>query len=177
MVVVATLGLYRWILAPFGNQLLAAQQYDSALDSTICKAKVLGTTLESKKAKLEELSGESARLQNELFTPDEAREFFASLPAAARKAGCVVVSVSQAPEQRVGPQNRPDNSGVVGRKAVVTVIGGYSNIAKFLEGMQTCKRRVWIDSVRMDAGAAGKLKCQVGLTLYCVERMETTLYE
>jgi hypothetical protein len=78
LVVVASVGLYRWILAPFSGQLLAAQQCNSALGSTIRKARILDATLEAKKAKLEKLTDESARLRNELFTPGEAREFLAS---------------------------------------------------------------------------------------------------
>jgi hypothetical protein len=178
LVFVAAVGLYRWILAPFSGQLLAAQQYNSALDNTMRKARILDTTLGAKKAKFEKLSGESVRLRNELFTPDEAREFFASLPGVARRAGCVVQSVSQSPEQRAGLQNRSDGSGIVSKKAIVTVIGGYNSIVEFLRDTQTYKRRIWIDSVRMDAGGvAGKLKCQVTLTLYCIERAEKTLYE
>ena len=49
LVVVAAVGLYRWILAPYNGQLLAAQQYESTLDSVIHKADVLGTTLEAKR--------------------------------------------------------------------------------------------------------------------------------
>ncbi len=177
LVVVAAVGLYRWILAPFSNQLLAAQRYNSVMDDSMRKARILGEILEAKEAKLKGLTDESVRLQNELFTPGEAREFFTFLPAAARKAGCVVASISQLPEQRTGAQNQSDDSGIVSNKAVVTVIGGYNEIVKFLGEMQTRKHRVWVDSVRMDAGAAGKLKCQVGLTIYCIERVETALYE
>ncbi|MGA2172513.1 MAG: hypothetical protein ABSG82_05805 [Sedimentisphaerales bacterium] len=179
LVVIAEVGLYRWILAPFSNQLLAAQRHNSALDSTIRKAGILDTTLEDKKAKLEKLTGEAARLQNELFTPDEAREFFASLPAVARLAGCAVQSVSQVPEQRAGSQNRPgDDSGIVSRKAVVTVIGRYNSIVRLFEEIQTYKRKVWVDPVKIEAGdGTGKLKCQVTVTLYCIERVEMALYE
>jgi hypothetical protein len=187
LVVVAAAGLYRLILFPFSSQLLAAQHYNSTLDSAIRKSGVLGTTLRAKKAKLDKLVIASERLRNELFTPDEAGEFFASLPAAVRRAGCVVQSVSSVAGGQGGSQNQhpaaslsnpQDGSGISGKKAVVSFIGGYNNIMMFLKEMQTYKRKVWIDSVRMDAaGTAGKLKCQVALTLYCVDITETALYE
>jgi Tfp pilus assembly protein PilO len=178
LVVVAAVAIYSWSLAPFKNQLIAAQRYNSTLDSSIRKAGVLDTTLEAKKVKFDELKKAFARLRNELFTQDEAREFFASLPATVRGVGCTVQSISSVPEQRGGSQNQPDNSGIVGKKTQVTIIGGYSGIVKLLDSLQTYKRRVWIESVRMDTSAgAGKLKCQLTLTLYCVNSMETTVYE
>ena len=132
-----------------------------------------------KRAKLGELLKKSGRLRKEMFTPQEVQDFFASLPNVAHVAGCTVPSVSMVPQQQGGSQNQTlDSSGVVPRKATVTVIGGYSNIVKFLKEMQTAEQKVWIESLRLVAGDnAGKLKCQVVLTLYCIERVETALYE
>jgi len=171
LVVIAAVAMYRWILSPYTGQLLAAQKYNYTLDSAIHKTGVMGTLLEAKKAKTGELAKESDRLRNQLFTPQEARQFFASLPAAVRQTGCVTQSVSIVPETQRGSQN--DSSGIVAKKAAVTVIGGYNDIIKFLGGLQTSEHKVWIESVRIDAGGAGKLKCQVLLTLYCIERVET----
>jgi Tfp pilus assembly protein PilO len=171
LVVIAAVAMYRWILSPYTGQLLAAQKYNCTLDSAIHKAGVMGTLLEAKKAKTGELTKKSDRLRNQLFTPQEARQFFSSLPAAVRQTGCVTQSVSTAPETQRGSQN--GGSGIVARKATVTVIGGYNDIIKFLEGLQASEHKVWIESVRIDAGVAGKLKCQVLLTLYCIERVET----
>ena len=179
LVVVATVWLYRWILAPYNGQLLAAQQYESTLDNVMHKTDVLGTTVQAKRAKVEKLTGEAARLQNQLFTPGEFREFFASLQSTVFRAGCTIESVSAAPDARGGLQNQPDDgSGIVSRKAVVTVVGGYGDIVGFLKELQTAGRKVWIESVKLGTGDnVGKLKCQMVLTLYCVSSVETTLYE
>ena len=179
LVVIATVGLYRWILAPYGGQLLAAQKYDFALGSVLRKARVLGKTLEAKKNKLEELTAESARLRGELFAPDEMRVFFASLPAAAGRTGCAIQSINTPSEQRGGSISPPaEGSGIIEKKAIVTFTGGYGNIIGLIKELQTCQRKVWIDSVRIDTGGnAGKLKCQLTLTLYCVDNMETVSYE
>ena len=176
LVVVAAVGLYRWILAPYSGQLLAAQEYESTLDRVIHKVDVLGTTWETKKAKVEKLTKESVRLRNELFTPGEVRDFFASLQVNAQQAGCVIQSVSSG---RGGSQNQPeDSSGIVSRGAVVTVVGGYGDIVGFLKGLQTSEHKVWIDSVKLETGGGvGKLKCQVVLTIYCINSLETTSYE
>jgi Tfp pilus assembly protein PilO len=179
IVIVTAVGLYRWLLAPFSGQLMAAQQRNLTLDSSIRKARILDTTLEAKKVKLDELTIASARLRNEFFTPNEASEFFASLPATIRQAGCAVQSVTSAPEQRSGLQNQTvNNSCIIEQKTMVTFAGGYGDIVKFLKEMQTYKRKVWIDSVKMETGGtAGKLKCQVTLMIYYIENLETALYE
>lgn len=179
LVVVSAVGLYRWILAPYGSQLLAAQKYDFSLGGVLRKTRILSTTLEAKKAKLEELIAESKRLRSELFTPVEAREFFASLPVVASRTGCVIQSVSSPAEQRGGAASSPaDGSGITGKKALVDVTSGYGNIVAFIKELQTYHRKVWIDTVRIDTGGnAGKLKCQLTLTLYYADNVEIASYE
>jgi Tfp pilus assembly protein PilO len=170
MALIAVFGLYRWILAPHTEQLLAAQKYNSSLDEAIRKAEFMGTIQEMKKAKIEELTKESNRQQNQLFMPQEMRQFLASLPSVVNQAGCIIQSVSSVPEAQRNPQG--DGSGIIAKKAMVTFVGGYNDIIKFLGALQNYERKVWIESVRMDTGGAGKLKCQVLLTLYCTEHVE-----
>jgi Tfp pilus assembly protein PilO len=178
LVVIAAIALYRWILSPYSGQLFAAQQYKWTLDNTIHKTRVLGTTLKAKREKVGELTEEFDRRQNELFTQGEMQGFFGSLQAVARRSGCVIQSVTSVADEKPGSQNQRDASGIISRKAVITINGGYGNIIKFLRELQTYKRKVWIESFKMDAsGNSGKLKCQVVLMLYCIERAEATLYE
>ncbi len=172
---IVVFGLYRWILAPHTSQLLAAQRYNSSLDATIRKAAFMSTVLEEKKAKVEELTKESDRLRNQLFTQNEARRFFALLPSVAARSGCAVISVSSTPNTQSNTQN--DTPAISPKKAMVSIMGGYNGITKFLGALQNCERKVWIESVKIDAGGAGKLKCQVLLTVYCIERVENYLYE
>ena len=178
LVLIAAVALYRWILSPYSGQLLAAQRYKSTLDSAIHKAGALGTTLRAKREKAEELTAAFNRRQNELFTPGEIKGFFGSLQAIARRAGCVVQSVTSVVEDRPGSQNPQDASGIAGKKTVITVNGGYNDILRFLRELQTYRHKIWIESFKMDTGGnSGKLKCQVVLMLYCIERVEATLYE
>ena len=172
---IVVFALYRWILAPHTSQLMAAQRYNSSLDAAIHKADFMRTDIENKKTKIEELTKESDRLRNQLFTQNEARRFFASLPSVAAQSGCAVVSVSSVPNAQQNTQN--DTPAIVAKKATVTIIGGYNGITKFIGALQNYERKVWIESVRIDAGGAGKLKCQVLLTIYCIERVENSLYE
>ena len=172
---IAVFGLYRWILAPHTSQLLAAQRYNSSLDAAIHKAEFMSTVLEKKKTKITELTKESDRLRNQLFTQNEARRFFASLPSVAVQSGCAVISVSSTPNAQ---QNTPnDTPAIAPKKATVSITGGYNGITKFIDALQNYEHKVWIESVRIDAGGAGKLKCQVLLTVYCIERVENSLYE
>jgi Tfp pilus assembly protein PilO len=172
---IVVFALYRWVLAPHTNQLLAAQRYNSSLDSAIRKADFMHTAIENKKTKIEELTKESDRLRNQLFTQNESRRFFASLPSVVIQSGCAVMSVSAVPDSQRNTQN--DTPAISSKKAMVTIIGGYNGITKFIGALENYEHKVWIESVRIDAGGAGKLKCQVLLTLYCIERVENSLYE
>jgi Tfp pilus assembly protein PilO len=168
---IVVFAMYRWVLAPHTNQLLAAQRYNASLDTAIRKADSMRKAVENKKTKIEELTKESDRLRNQLFTQNESRRFFASLPSVAAQSGCAVLSVS------AGPDTQNDNPAISSKKAMVTIVGGYGGITSFIGTLQNYERKVWIESVRIDAGGAGKLKCQILLTVYCIERVENSLYE
>ena len=168
---IVVFALYQWILAPHTSQLLAAQKYNSSLDAAIRKADFMRTDIEKKKSEIEELTKKSDRLRNQLFTQNESRRFFASLPSVVAQSGCAVKSINAQQNMQNGiPAIAP-------KKAMVTITGGYNGITKFIDALQSYEHKVWIDSVKIDAGGAGKLKCQVLLTLYCIERVENSLYE
>jgi Tfp pilus assembly protein PilO len=171
---IVAVGLYRWILWPYSNQLFAAQRYESALDKNIQKTDSLDRQVQEKKAKIDEMSKEADRLRNELFTIREAREFFASLTGIGTQTGCIVQSVSLSPNQKISSGQGDDKSGLISKKATVTAVGGYNDIVRFLDKISCWPRRIWIESVSIDAsGNTGKLKCQANLTLYCIEPMES----
>jgi Tfp pilus assembly protein PilO len=177
LVVFAAIALYRYILSPYGNQLMAAQRYKTTLDEAIHKSKSLDTILKAKKEKVQKLSEQFNQKREELFTPVETQKFFGSVQTIARNAGCLVQSVSSIQDSRLGQQTEQDASGITGKKAVIDVVGGFGNIEKFMKELQSYQHKIWIESFKMDTGNAGKLKCQVTLTLYCIEHLEATFYE
>lgn len=179
LVLIAGIALYRWMLSPYSGQLFAACQYKTTLSNAIHKAGVLAKTMRAKREKGESLAKEFERRQKELFTPYDAQKFFGSLQAIANTTGCVIQSVSLVGEGRQSAQNRQkEASEIVGKKTIVTVSGGYGDIIKFMNRIQSYEQKIWIDSFRMDTGGrAGKLRCQVVVTLYCFERVEATIYE
>jgi len=173
--VIAAFGLYRWILWPYSNQLFATQRCEAALDENIRKTDSLGMTLKEKKADAEKMSKEAEQLRSGLFTLGEAREFFASLATIGGQSGCVIQSMSLPPGQKNTAEQAENKSGIVCRKAIITILGGYNNIVGFLDRIMSWQHKVWIESVSIDIdGNSGKLKCQALLTLYCTERMESS---
>jgi Tfp pilus assembly protein PilO len=175
LVFIAAIALYRWILFPYGGQLFAAQQYKSTLDGAMHKISNLYITLKEKREKSEKMTKEFDNRQNELFTTDEVQRFFGSLQTIARKSGCIIQSVTSLQDGRTSPQNEQDTSGIVGKKTMISISGGYGDILRFLGYLQTYEHKIWIESFKLDTGGnTGKLKCQVVLTLYCIERLEAT---
>ena len=175
LAVVVAIGLYQWILSPHTSQLLAAQRYKSSLDAAIQKANSMRLEMENRKNKIADMTKEAEKSRNQLFTLNEARQFFSSLSSIGAKSECTVMSVSML--QSAQQNSQESASVVVPKKAAVAVIGGYNNITRFINTLQSYEHRVWIDSVRIDAGGAGKLKCQITLTIYCIEHMENFIYE
>jgi len=173
--VIAVFALYQWILAPHTRQLLATQKYDSSLDAAIKKADFMSTVIGKKQTEVSELTKKAYSLRSQLFTQNEARRFSASVPSIASQSGCTVVSIGVLPDVQHNAQN--DTAGVTLRRAVVTITGGFNGVTAFLGALQNYERKIWIDSVKIDAEGAGKLKCQVLLTIYCIERVENSLYE
>jgi Tfp pilus assembly protein PilO len=170
IVVVVVFGLYRWILAPHTNELMAAHRYKSSLNSAIHKADLMRIAMENKKTKIAEMTKESERLRNQLFTQNEARQFLSSLPSIAVESDCTIMSVSTVPDAQKNAQD--STPAIAPKKATVTITGGYIGITKFMDTLQNYEHKVWIDSVNIDSGGAGKLKCQALLTVYCIEHAE-----
>jgi len=175
VIVFASVILYRCILSPYGTQLMAAQRYKSTLDEAIHKTKSLKTILTAKKEKAQKLSEEFSQRELELFTPIETQQFFGSIQDIARRVGCAVQSVSSVGDGKTGQNDEQDVSGINGKKAVISIVGSFGNIEKFMKELQSYQHKIWIESFRVDTGNAGKLKCQLTLTLYCIERTETSL--
>jgi Tfp pilus assembly protein PilO len=172
--IIASVGLYRWILWPYSSQLFAAYRYQAALDKSIQQTDSLSRQIQEKKDSIEQMLKETDRLRNELFTVEEARAFFASLAAIGSQVGCAIQSVAQPSNQSNNGEQGDVKSAVVGKKATVTIVGGYNDIVRFLNKISCWQRKVWIDSVSIDTGSGtGKLKCQANFTLYCIEPMES----
>ncbi len=178
LIVIAALGMYNWIAAPHATYLLAAQQYGFVVDDIAKENKAIDNKVKIKKKKLQELQEQLVELQNTLFTPDKAREFFSDLQVISEETGCIVYSlnlINSKPNTKSGQPKQ--TAGVVTQSAVLSVVGVYKNIINLIQRLQARTQKVWVDSVKMRIldGTLDRARCDITITICAIENEETAL--
>ncbi len=163
LVIIVTIAVYNWIVAPHVAHLFAVQQYESVIDDVVKKHKILSSAVRTKKKKLEQLHEQFDQLQSSLFMIDEAKEFLSDLQAISVQAGCTVYSLNLVTSE----QNSEDALDIATKNATLSVIGTYGDIVRLMERVQARPQKVWIDSVRMTSleDGSNQLKCDITITV------------
>jgi hypothetical protein len=180
LIIIATIAMYNWIVAPHVTYLFAVQQYESVFSNAVEKNKVIAREVKAKTKKLEAINQQLASACSSLFTLDETKAFFSDLQAVSEEAGCAVRSLNVAmSEPSFGNKRKQagNTSGIVANSAILTVSGQYSSIIKLLEKLHNYRKKIWIDSFKMeiiDFGSA-QLKCDMTITIYTVRDKEDAL--
>jgi hypothetical protein len=169
LIAIAAVAMYGWMVAPHVRYLYAVQEYRPAVQKTEKQRKILHQALSTKRQKLDAMQTQLTALQTELFTPDEAGNFFGDMESLCRQAGCTVISVNF--ESLAGGSRLPASPEPVvtmPRRVHLAVLGRYDQIVTLLKRVQARPQRVCIDSCRVelfDLRSAG-LKCDVTMTLW-----------
>ncbi|MGD8786299.1 MAG: hypothetical protein PVJ60_02660 [Phycisphaerales bacterium] len=178
LIVLTTLVMYNWMVAPRATCLLAAQQYESVMDSVVKKNKVISSRVEVKRKKFQELREQSYQLHSTLFSPDKAREFFSDLQAICEETGCIVYSVNLVTNKQRPKNNEQlqDSLGLETKNAVLSVVGVYRNITKLIQRLQMRTQKVWVDSINLRALQHNKdqLRCDITITICIITDEEET---
>jgi len=180
LVIIVTIAVYNWIVAPHVTHLYAAQRYESVVDDVMKENKILSSAVRTKKKKLEQLHKQFAQLQSSLFMVDQAKEFFSNLQVISEQSSCKVCSLNLITrEQNSKDGKSEDSSGIVTNSAILSVIGTYGDIIKLIERLQAREQKVWIDSVRMTSldDASGQLKCDITITICTIQDKEAMPHE
>jgi len=148
LIVIALLAMYNRLIAPHAAYLSVVQGYESAMSNLINKNNVINSKVEVKRKKLQELQEKSAQLQSTLFTSDKAREFFSDLQAISEQTGCMVQSLNMI-KSNPNEKQSENNSGIVTKSAVLSVVGLYKDIPRLIQRLQARTQKVWIDSIRV----------------------------
>lgn len=178
LIVIASLAMYGWIVAPHASYLSTAQGYESVMSDLIKKNKVISNNVKVKRKKLQELNEQSAQLQSTLFTSDKAREFFSDLQAISKETGCMVYSLnlnSNTPNPK--DKRAEDSSGIVTKRAALSVVGVYKDITWLIQRLQARTQKVWIGSIKVltiDYSSA-RTRCDITITICAITDKENTL--
>jgi Tfp pilus assembly protein PilO len=172
LIVIASIAMYDWIVAPHVTCLSASQQYESVVSSAVEKNKAVARDIETKTKKLEELHQQLVMSRGLLFTHNEAEEFFSNLQTVAEGTGCTVHALSLVGNKSSSQDTRKaeETSGITANSATVTVSGHYNNIFAFVEKLQNSAKKIWLDSFDMTVVdfSSGQLECSMTITIYII---------
>lgn len=180
LILIAALAMYNWIVAPQAACLSAAQRRESVLGNIVKENKIIATKVQIKRKKLQELRDQLAQFQSALFTPDKARGFFSDLQVVSEQVGCTVYSLDFADSEVKPEEGQSGNpSGVVHKRALLSVVGVYKNIIMLIERLQARTQKVWVGIVKMQTldDNLDQTKCDMTISIYTIRDKETILDE
>ena len=180
LVLIGTIAVYNWVVAPHRNYLLAAQRYESAMSDLEKKYGIINNNLKIQKNELGKLQEQFNDNLKMFFDPLEARDFFSGIKAVTEKAGCVMYSLTFSSVNSTSGKNKlkTDNY-VIERGAHLSIMGGYGNIEALMNQLQNGSKYVRIDSVRIssDKENPGYLKCDTNITIYEIQRKDNRRHD
>ena len=175
LVLIGTIAVYNWIVAPHRNYLLAAQRYESAMSDLEKKKGIINNNLKIQKNELGKLQEQFNDNLKMFFDPLEARDFFSGIKAVTEKAGCVMYSLTfSSANSTSGKSKLKTDNYIIERGAHLSIMGGYGNIEALMNQLQNGSKYVRIDSVRIssDKENPGYLKCDTNITIYEIQRKD-----
>ena len=180
LVLIAAIAGYNWLISPHTGSLLAADRYEEVANTLAKKNRVIASDVAIRKTELEKIQTEFEQIRSELFTPQEAKEFFNRIQSIADEKKCILQSLDfSAPDAKLADtQIKPDLT-VTANIAQLTVSGSYNNILAFIDTLQDASKRLTIDSLSIklpDKNTTG-LKCEFKIKFYVIEKMESVSNE
>ncbi|HUT46540.1 MAG TPA: type 4a pilus biogenesis protein PilO [Sedimentisphaerales bacterium] len=175
LVLIGTVAVYNRIVTPHRNYLMAAQQYESAVDHLDRKNQTIRQNLAVKRKKLEELQEKFRQTNLELFDPVEAGRFFSHIQDKSEEAGCIVSLLTFSTGSLASGEKRSKSNHYITKEhAKLSVLGGYANIVALMDKLQDSPKKVCIDSVGINADDQDTvhLECEMTVTIYVIHRKE-----
>ena len=172
LIIITATAIYSWLVNPHIKDVSAAQNYDSALDLVVDKNKHLTAEIKLKTKKLEQLTDQYTQSKNNLFTREQAKEFFGDLQTMLEESDCKVHSLNLVvnKSKNEDKQTKKD-SGIDTNSATLSISGQYSSITGLIEELQNHSPKVWLDTFAIEIVdyATGLLKCNMTIKIYTIE--------
>lgn len=175
LIIIAAIAMYISIVAPHVGYLSAAQKYGRVVGDLARRKEIISNTVKGRKKELQELQEQCLRLEGTLFSPEKAKEFFSDLRPLSEQAGCMVSSLRFPPSTAASGDSQSKNlSGIVAKRAILSVSSAYGNIIGLMERLQGRAQKVWIDSldVRAVNDDSNQLRCDISIVIYTVQNKE-----
>lgn len=173
LVLIGTIAVYNWIVAPHAGYLLAAQRHRSVISKLTEKNQIINNNVAIKRKKLKELREKFRQVHAALFDPIEAKDFLSDIQAASEEANCTMQSLnfSQTDSALKAKQSKA-GSHITANRATLSVVGNYRNLVALMNKLQDGLRQVWIDSIsiRSIRNNPDQLECDMTVTVYVIQK-------
>jgi len=169
LIVIASIAVYNWMIAPHTAYLFAAQQYECATENLARKNTITTDIIQSKSKKIKEMEEQLAQIQNSMFVPGQAKIFFESFENTARETNCVIRLLNlNTNKKRRNAEISQDTSKVVAKEAKLRVVGSYDNIVRLIGKLQSRSQLVRIESLDMEVlrNGSGLIECGMAITIF-----------
>jgi hypothetical protein len=190
LLLIGVAALYNWMVAPHVAYLRAVQRLAPAVERVALENERIGRTLGPSLQHLQDLRRERTAVRAGLFPDAEFTTFLRDLPALVEQTGCVIVVADFTGGNDAAATGEGRAVSLRTRQAGLTVRGTLAQITGLLERLQGNRRKVWVDSFRMErvesprrggvdrprrpdaeprAGSgAEQFKCQLVMTMYVI---------
>ena len=168
LIIIVAFVMYNWFTTPHAIYLSAAKGYNSAMDDVIKYNKIIKSRVDVRKKKYQELNEKISQLQDFLFTPEQTQEFFSDLQAISEQSGCTVYSINLINDKSsISNKQSQEDSGIVIKSTVLSVMGVYKNIVKLIHRLQSRPQKVWLDGIKLRSldYDTDRLRCDITITI------------
>ncbi|MFH1613919.1 MAG: hypothetical protein ABIG61_02390 [Planctomycetota bacterium] len=169
VVVLISAAMYNWLVVPHTAYLHAARNYQNTMNQMATKTGVIRKSLALKRQELEELKQALAEKTGMIFSPSQAKQFFAGIETIAGQCSCQIVSINflvkEAPLNSQEAQLPPE---VTSQSVIVKFVANYSDIMLFVKNITTRPQKVSVDYLKIESDTESSilLNCEAIFTVY-----------
>jgi hypothetical protein len=170
LLIIGAIAVCNWVAWPYVGYLHAVQQLEPVVGQMAEEKDRIHGNLDTKLLQARAMERELADIRAGLFRGAEVAEFFRNLPMLVEQTGCLIV-LADFTDGDAGPARRGDKPDALeASHANLTVLGQYEQLIALLERLQNDRRKVWVDSCRVERYDAGRglCRCQLAVTIYAL---------
>ncbi len=178
--VIGVLVVHHEVVGPHLAALHAAQRYEHATHAMMEEGKAQSRQLQVKRLALERMRSEQAALAEGIFPPAEVEPFIGVLEQMCVETQCTL-STFVGFEVKSGPTRRhisDANAPAVRKTARLVLQARYPDLVRLLDKLQTYRRKIWIDDLRISAPAGvAFVACDLDISIYIFRSKENDGHE
>jgi hypothetical protein len=171
LLAIGVLALYNWVLAPHVGYLHAVQRLGPVVGRVTQERERICSTLDGKVGQWRTLQQDKAKLDEGVFTVEQAKAFARGLLPVVEETGCAVIRADFNPGTRTQRLDEPNLPVVIEVSRMnLDVLGQPDQVSALLQRLRDSRPRAWIDSCQCDfsGGNAGQVGCNLALALYII---------